>query len=190
MNWETIATISQACGSLAVVVSLVYMAVQVRQGTRAIRAESARAAVAAMRDFNKAMIQDPVVARIFRLGAEDLSKLSDDERAQFGHLLFSFFKTAEELHYQFCRGALAADIWRTWQTVLAVYATSPGFREYWSRRSILFTPAFRAECESWKDPGLDRSDHFARGVTRSPSEGRAAPAITNVAPAALPEDPA
>src|SRR5262245_28299756 len=96
-----VAAMSDAFGSLAVVVSLIYMAVQVQQGTRAIRSESARAAVAAMRDFNKAMIQTPDAARIFRLGAEGLSHLSEDERAQFGHMLFSFYKTAEELHYQF-----------------------------------------------------------------------------------------
>lgn len=191
MRWESFATLSQVIGSLAVVGSLVYLALQVRHSTRAIRAESARAAVAAMRDFNRSMVENAAVARIFRVGAESLSNLSDDERAQFGHLLFSFYKNAEELHYQFCRGTLAADVWRTWRTVLAVYATSPGFQEYWSKRSVLFTPAFRAECESWKDPGLDRSDHFARGVSRDRTEQRhATPALRNVAPVTSPEDPA
>src|SRR5262245_30945256 len=167
MNWEEISALGQILQSFAVIISLIYLAVEIRHSTRAIRAESARAAITAMREFNRAMVENQAVSRVFRLGAEGLSNLNEDERAQFGHMLFSYYKTAEELHYQYRRGALAPELWRTWRNVLALYATSPGFKEYWSRRSTLFTPAFRAECESWQDPGLDRSDHFARGSTRS-----------------------
>jgi hypothetical protein len=190
MDWESLAVFSQIFQSLAVVVSLIYMAVQVRQNTRAVRAESARAAITAMRDFNRAMVENRDVARIFRLGTEGLSNLDEDERAQFGHLMFNFFKTAEELHYQFRRGTLAPEIWRTWKVVLSLYATSPGFSEYWSLRSVLFTPAFREECDSWRDPGLDRSDHFARGTTRSRITGGDVPAPGRPAPGVPPEDPA
>lgn len=185
MNLDEISVLSQMLQSVAVVMSLIYLAVEIRHSTRVIRAESARAAITAMREFNRAMVENQSVARVFRLGAEGLSNLTEDERAQFGHMLFSYYKTAEELHYQYRRDALAPEMWRTWRSVLALYATSPGFRDYWSRRSMLFSPAFREECESWQDPGLDRSDHFARGADRS-----AKPPVTPDVPGASPAGPA
>jgi hypothetical protein len=172
--WNAVGAIGQIVGALAVVVSLVYLAIQIRQSTRVMMAESARAAVAAVRDFNKSMIEDPSVAKIFRMGAENLSNLTIDERAQFAHVALNFFKTAEDLHYQYVRGTLDNDVWESWRTIVAVYATSPGFREYWSSRSAFFTPAFRAECESWRPPSVVRVDRFAREVSSDSeaSEGR------------------
>lgn len=167
INWEAVGAIAQVGGALAVFPSLVYLAVQIRQSARATRAETARESVAAIRHFNEAMVSNPAAAKIFKLGAEDLSKLTEDERAQFAHLAFIFFMTAQDLHFQFTKGALDPEVWGGWRTVLALYAKSPGFRQYWSRASIFFASAFRKECESWKDPGIDRVDHFAKSVHRS-----------------------
>ena len=167
MNWDAISAVGEIVGAIGVVISLAYLAIQVRHNTRAMMAQSAREAVAAMRDFNKSMVEDPAIARIFRLGAEDLASLNEDERGRFGHILFNFFKTAEELHYQYLQGTLDPEIWKSWKMIVALYATSPGFSEYWSMRRIFFTPAFQAERDSWKDSGIDRTDHFAKGVKRN-----------------------
>jgi hypothetical protein len=166
MNWEAISAIGDIIGAIGVVVSLAYLAVQIRYNTRAMMAQSAREAVAAMRDFNQSMIDDPQLSRIFRLGAENLAQLTEEERARFGHILFNFFKTAEELHYQYLKGTLDPEIWKSWKGIVSLYSTSPGFSEYWKMREMFFTPEFRAEHDSWKDPGADRTDQFAKGVRR------------------------
>ena len=166
MNWEAISSIGDIIGAIGVVISLIYLAMQIRQNTKAMKAQSAREAVAAMRDFNKSMVEDPEIARIFRVGAESINSLNEEERGRFGHILFNFFKTAEELHYQYLQGTLDPEIWFSWKQIVALYSTSPGFGEYWSMRSNFFTPAFRSEHDSWRDSGMDRSAHFAKGTKR------------------------
>ena len=166
MNWESISIAGEIIGAVGVIASLIYLAVQIRHNTRAMMAQSAREAVAAMREFNQAMINDPEISRIFRLGAENLADLNEGERARFGHILFNFFKTAEELHYQYLKGTLDPEIWESWKGIVSLYSTSPGFSEYWKMREIFFTTAFRAEHDSWKDPGADRTDQFAKGIRR------------------------
>ena len=136
MNWEAISAITDTIGAVGVVVSLIYLAMQIRHNTKAMMAQSAREAVAAMRDFNQSMIDDPEIARIFRMGAENLSSLNEDDRARFGHILFNFFKTAEELHYQYLQGTLDPEIWESWKGIVSLYATSPGFSEYWQMRKM------------------------------------------------------
>ena len=164
-SWTEVEAIGQIAGTVVVAVSLFYLAIQVRQSALAIKAESARAAVAAVRDFNESMINDPRVARIFRLGAEGLDRLTEDERAQFAHVALNFFKTAEDLHYQYLRGTLDPEVWESWRTLVSLYGTSPGFREYWIKRSAFFTRSFRTEYESWEAPPIVRVDQFAKDAT-------------------------
>ena len=166
MNWDAISAVGEIIGAVGVVVSLIYLAMQIRHNTQAMMAQSAREAVAAMREFNQSMINDPEISRIFRLGAENLVHLNEEERARFGHISFNFFKTAEELHYQYLQGTLDPEIWKSWKGIVSLYSTSPGFSEYWLMREMFFTPAFRAEHDSWTDPGADRTDQFAKGVRR------------------------
>jgi hypothetical protein len=166
MNWNAISATGEIIGAVGVVVSLIYLAFQVRSNTRAMLAQSARDAVAAMRDFNKSMVEDADLARIFRLGTEGMANLNEEERGRFGHILFNFFKTAEELHYQYIQGTLDPEIWNGWKGIISLLSTSPGFTEYWAMRSSFFTPSFRTEHDSWTDSGLERMDQLAKGVKR------------------------
>jgi len=165
--WPAIGAIGEAVGALAVVVSLFYVGFQIRQSARATQAETARESVAAIRHFNEAMISNPAAARLFNVGAEDLSKLSEEERAQFAHLAFIFFMTAQDLHFQFAKGALDPEVWAGYRTVLALYAKSPGFQRYWSRGNIFFAPAFRTECDSWDPPDIYRVGQFATRAAKN-----------------------
>ncbi|HJW29226.1 MAG TPA: hypothetical protein VJ508_08225, partial [Saprospiraceae bacterium] len=59
---------------------------------------------------------------------------------------------------------LDPEIWLSWRGIISMYATSPGFREYWKMRESMFTPAFRQEINSWSDSNWDNSEKFAKGV--------------------------
>ena len=51
MNWDAIAAIAEGLGALGVIASLLYVAVQVRQNTRASRVESKLAATGLMSSY-------------------------------------------------------------------------------------------------------------------------------------------
>src|ERR1700731_862146 len=65
MNWEAIAAISQLVGSIAVVVSVLYLAVQLRSSTRVARVAAQDAAAAALRDVTKPFMENAELARIW-----------------------------------------------------------------------------------------------------------------------------
>ena len=151
MNWEAVGALGQIVGAIAVVVSLVYLAIQVRQNTAAIAAQAAHDALAAVREFNQHLMVNPPMARIFRIGQEDPSALTESELEQFVHIVFTFFKTAEAVHAQSMKGTLDAETWRAWEWVFMAWGQSPGFAAYWSIRRGLFTPAFQALYDSWPE---------------------------------------
>lgn len=142
MNWSAIGALSDLVGALAVVVSLVYLAVQVRQNTRALRAETAREVVASIRAVNTTVASDPELFRIFSTMTENPDQLSAEERGRATHLIFNHFRAIEDAFQQYMKGNLDEDIWAGWDRTFYDYINSPGWRGYWERRRDLFSSAF------------------------------------------------
>jgi len=68
MDITTLAAWGEFLGGIAVVVSLVYLASQIRQNSKLLRASTASATIATNADFSSLVVQDSEVARILREG--------------------------------------------------------------------------------------------------------------------------
>ncbi len=75
MNWTAIGAIGEVLGAVAVVLSLVYVAAQVRHNTTALSRAASADAIAGIRNWNQCLIEDPVMVRIFSQGVEDMDAL-------------------------------------------------------------------------------------------------------------------
>lgn len=142
MNWSAVGALSELIGAVAVFVSLIYLAIQVRQNTNAMRAETAREVVASIRAINTTVASDPELFRIFSTMTENPGKLSSEERGRATHLLFNHFRAIEDAHQQYTKGILEEEIWEGWSRVFSDYLNSPGWREYWNLRRDVFSSAF------------------------------------------------
>jgi hypothetical protein len=97
MNWNAIAAIGELAGAVAVVVSLLYLARQINQNTRAMRRTAAHEAVEGMLNWFSHALADPELSRIWTLGIERLDNPSEDEIAGFALLQFNLMKVAEDI---------------------------------------------------------------------------------------------
>src|SRR2546423_2323443 len=82
MNWEAITAISQLVGSVAVVVSVLYLAVQLRSSTRVARVAAQGAAAAAPRHVAQPVIGNAEPGRGLRTGPQNLDALSPGDPAR------------------------------------------------------------------------------------------------------------
>src|SRR5437870_12799859 len=98
MNWEAISAISQLVGSFAVVLSVLYLGIQVHRSTRVAKLATQDAAATALRDVTKPFMENAEVERIWRVGLEDLSALSVEDRARFFHAAYQFLIAIETTH--------------------------------------------------------------------------------------------
>ena len=126
MNWDAISAISQLVGSLAVVLSVLYLAVQVHQSTRVAKVAMQDAAAAALRDVTKPLMENAELERIWRVGIEDISALSVEERARFFHAAYQFLKAFESIHFHHVYGMMDRDSWEGWHGLLRHYVFAPG----------------------------------------------------------------
>ncbi|MBW2498389.1 MAG: hypothetical protein JRF61_14040 [Deltaproteobacteria bacterium] len=83
MDITTLAAWGEFLGGIAVVVSLVYLASQIRQNSKLLRASTASSTTAINSDFSSLVVQDSEVATIFREGVADRSSRSADDMQRF-----------------------------------------------------------------------------------------------------------
>lgn len=144
MNWDAISAIAELLGSAAVVVSLAYLAVQIRRSSR----DSERAIYFSIRsqvqEFRSMLAQDQETSRIYRDGLANLDELNDDDRWRFGALMqyeFAFFEDV------FLLGRSATLIHDNKED-LRWLARRPGARTWWEKGRRLYHPGFQQYVDS------------------------------------------
>ena len=106
MNWDALAAIAELLSALVVVVTLVYLAMQLRENTKMLRTSAADRALAIVLEFTGDMARDKEVSQLLTLGSEDWDNLSESERARLAYVLFRLFKIMENIHYLYTLGNL------------------------------------------------------------------------------------
>jgi hypothetical protein len=157
MNWEAISAISQLVGSIAVVLSVLYLAMQVHSSTRIAKLAAQDAASTALREVTKPFAENADLARIWRLGLENVKALSAEDQARFFHSTYQFLKAYETIHFHHVYGLMDNQIWQGWCGLLQHYIASPGIEHYWRLRHELFSTRFQKFVETLERPAQRRT---------------------------------
>jgi hypothetical protein len=143
MNWEAISAVSQFVGSIAVVLSVLYLGIQVHRSTRVARLAAQDAAATALRDVTKPFMENAELSRIWRRGLEDLESLSAEDQARFFHAAYQFLKAIETIHFHYIYGLMDEQLWQGWRDFAWHYIATPGLAYYLRRRPEVFSERFR-----------------------------------------------
>jgi hypothetical protein len=157
MNWDAISAIAQLVGSIAVVLSVLYLAVQVHRSTRVAKLATQDAAATALRDVTKPFMENAELERIWRVGLEDLGALTLEERTRFFHAAYQWLKAFETIHFHYVYGLMDRQLWHGWQELLRHYVAAPGIAHYWKLRPEVFSERFRNFVNSLQPPADQRT---------------------------------
>ncbi len=148
MDLTQLANLGEFIGGIAVLVTLLYLAVQVRSGAREQRSTAAREATREMAAVYHTVVDSEEVAEIWLKGMEGFEDLGRTDRLRFGGVLGHFFRLFEQLFFQHRDGALEAVIWEGFENSLHDIAGYPGFRSWWPTRSHWYSAPFREFVEA------------------------------------------
>ena len=93
MDWSAVAALAEVAGAIAVVASLIYVAAQIRQNSRALEAASVESVLAAHREIYHPICMDPETFDLVWGGSTDLESLDARERPRFMWLDKQFVPT-------------------------------------------------------------------------------------------------
>jgi len=144
MNWEALGAIGEIVGALAVVATLIYLAVQIRVANKQAELESLRHTWDSLNQFCDALTTSKETASIVNRGRVSLEHLDADEALMFEHLHIRLLNTLESWHLQIVRTSPPGEYRNTQLQNLSGIATGyfsfPGTRELWSRIGDYFAP--------------------------------------------------
>jgi hypothetical protein len=99
VNWEAISAIGQIVGALAVVISLIYLASEVRRNTRATQLAAMRSMHDAFNRWIQQLTERPDVRELYYRGIHDFDSLKGADLVGFSTLMNQLFRTVEEMYY-------------------------------------------------------------------------------------------
>jgi len=145
---ESLANLGEIIGAIAVVVSLIYLAVQVRQNTKAQRTENFSRALDRVAAMQAALSQDSDTAVIFAKGVADPSKITAKERIQFTWSMYELFGAFEFMFLASKSNSIPEEVWQRWSSAVAYWLSFAGVQSWWRAKPIPFTDAFTSYIES------------------------------------------
>lgn len=142
MNWTAVAAVGEVAGAFGVIVSLIYLAAQVRANTRAEKASTYQALADASLQISLTLGSDPRVALTVTKGLAGVEVLSPAEAAQFQYLFHSLVRQLENGHFQYGNGTMDPEIWQGWTETIRGMIGSPGGRRMWASFRPRVRPSF------------------------------------------------
>lgn len=100
MNWDAIGAIAEAVGTLAVLITLVYLAIQMKIANKQREIESLRHNWDGLNRICELFSESAERASIVRRGRDSLSSLSEDERLVFEFMHIRALNTIEAWYLQ------------------------------------------------------------------------------------------
>jgi hypothetical protein len=83
LNWEAIGAIGEVVGGVAVIATLLYLAVQIRQNAQSVRNAASLSINEGLAEINRRVSNDPEFAELWLRGLKDYRGLTDVERMRF-----------------------------------------------------------------------------------------------------------
>ena len=142
MDLQTLANVGEFLGGLGVIVSLIYLAVQIRGNTSSQQSETYARSLERMASMQAFMSKDHAFTKMFNEGLIDPSQLTITQKIQFSWVLTEMFGNIEFMFFQSEQRNIPAELWDRWEETMKWWLTFPGVLAWWKGKPTPFTPAF------------------------------------------------
>lgn len=136
------ANLAEIIGNVAIILSLVFVGLQISDSTKEMRANTAYNSTFALQSFYNEMGTNEQASKVFRKGMSDPSSLSEDEAFEFLMGLHSIVLAYQSIYFVGVEGTLDAALYKAMSSALEGAVTAPGFAWYWQQRENYFTEEF------------------------------------------------
>jgi hypothetical protein len=158
MNWEATGAIAELLGAIGVIASLIYLATQMRQNTRATRASTYQQFSDSLNGIMMAAGENPQREQAVLLGMADFSQLSEEDAFRFIYWITGVTHAFDNAHYQYRVGMLDEDRWQKHYADVRSIFQIPGVAQWWRVGPPNVSPEFRALVEEILGDESGRAD--------------------------------
>lgn len=128
MNWEMVGAIGEVSGALAVLATLAYLAVQIRQSNKLTTTSIYESAMDGYIRLNQLVVNDAEAASIFQRGFSDISLLNEEENFRYNMMFRAFLNHIYKLFRLYEQGVFSVQEWSNSATEAAQFLRTDGGR--------------------------------------------------------------
>jgi hypothetical protein len=141
MNWDAVSAIAESIGVVGVVVSLIYLAIQLKESTNIARSQSRQS----ISEFIQKIAEIRITHADRMAKLQSSTDLTDADREFLTWIHCQVLLLGEMYHYQFHLGLMPESHWRPFVKFFKGYSTTLGFRDAWQ----VFEENFAEEFRDW-----------------------------------------
>ena len=140
MSIDNLAAIAELIAAIAVVISLLYLATQVRQSNKLARAQTReRMTNQAADEVYKGFVEDPSILRSLYKS----EPLSEDEWIRLSGWLLAAMRQREYEFFQMKDGNIEKEVWEAYRGLITIHLGSDRTRKWWDNwGKVPFDPGF------------------------------------------------
>jgi hypothetical protein len=147
MDWNALAAAGQLVSALAVLITLVYLARQVRQLNRQDLLNAYRHTYDSLNEWAFSISATNETSDLILRGRQSYGSLSEPERFRFDHLHLVLLNNIESHFYQVQKTSMD-EAYRRWaienvKALVRGYLDHPGTREFWRNAEQYYEPGIR-----------------------------------------------
>ncbi len=134
--------------NVGVIVGIVFLAMEIRVNTAAIRSASIQSITDASGDTLRTLATDEELAALRLTGDLNPSFLNETEAFQYFAYYRQHWLRLQNIYFQWQYDALPEEIWNTYARVVCQDIAKPGIRETWPQHASVLDADFVAFVES------------------------------------------
>ena len=151
MNWDAIGAIAEASSAFGVIISLLYLAIQIRSQNKESHLNAVNGMTSQWNAFMGDMATNSGLAHIWSIGLHDFDVLEASEQVQLSTHFNRIFRIYESMFRQNQAGRLDPQLWEGLTNSMADFAKSPGVRSWWPKRRHWYAEDFRVYIQKYID---------------------------------------
>ena len=141
MSIETLGNLGEFIGSIAVLITLIYLAIQTCQTVKAAKQRSNSDLLTRRQELMMLLTNDPDFIEVFSRGCSR-EKLDVVDAQRFPSFGMNLSAHVQDAYLQYQAGLIDRDVWEAEQAILGVCLTQPGFLDWWEHGRQYVTPDF------------------------------------------------
>jgi hypothetical protein len=164
MNWEAVGATASLLAAVGVIATLIYLSIQIRQNTKAVRSSSIQNLVQSFSTTAQAAVENEYIIPLLLKANAGAEALTQEERVRLHFWFIMTFRRFEGVYFQRDLGIVDAEVIDGFERSQMAILASKSAQQWWANSKEIFNSGFVSYVEKLLEKGAPKSLHPALRV--------------------------
>ena len=159
MNWEAVGATASLLAAVGVIATLIYLSIQIRQNTKAVRSSSIQNLVQSFSTTAQAALENEYIIPLLLKANAGAEALTQEERTRLHFWFIMTFRRFEGVYFQRDLGIVDAEVIDGFERSQMAILASKSAQQWWANSKEIFNSGFVSYIEKLLEKGTPKSLH-------------------------------